>query len=171
MKWQKTSNGRKIQIRQTKIPFTAIAMTTLLGVSGFTFVPDIDRANHKNVPTYNNAGLNDSTVTATDMTPLPNLAKALSRQVPGVHHAIVIQRYDTLYAGVDTGSARNSRTIINQARQWLMRQDPRMAHVYVSADPTLVNHFYRYAADRAAHLKVGSDIIMSDIEREFPGAK
>lgn len=155
-----------------KLPLAAFALATFLGTSGFRILPDIDRANHKNLPTYNNAGLNSAAVTPTDFAPMPKLAQGLARQVPGVHYAVVLKRRDTLFAGLDTGATRaRSQSVVEQASDWLLHQSPAATHVYVSADGTLMNHFHRYAADRAAHLGISSDIILSDIRREFPGVK
>ncbi|WDL96113.1 YhcN/YlaJ family sporulation lipoprotein [Alicyclobacillus sp. ALC3] len=168
----KTGEWTSRFIRRTA-PLTALAVTALLGASGFRAVPDIDRANHKGPPTYNNAGLNSSDVTPTDFVPVPNLAVRLTQGVPGVHYAVVLKRRHTIFVGVDTGEATHpaGESIVKRADDWLIRQSPASTHVYVSADPTLVNHFHRYAADRAAHLEVSSDIIVGDIRREFPGVK
>lgn len=159
-------------IRRTA-PLTALAVTTLLGASGFRSLPDIDRANHKGPPTYNNAGLNSSDVIPTDFVPVPNLALRLRQGVPGVHYVVVLKRHNAVFVGVDTGMAAHpaAESVVKRAGDWLTRQSPASTHVYVSADPTLVNHFHRYAADRAAHLEVSSDIIVGDIRRVFPNVK
>lgn len=157
--------------RWTKISTLTVALTAVIGTSGFGFVPDIDKSNHKNAPTYNNARLNDAKVTPTDMTPRPGLATGLMKHVRGVHYSVVIQGKQRLYAGVELDNGRlNVQATLERAKMWLARQEPSQVRVYVSADATLVNHFHRFAADKASHVSVGSDIILADIERIFPAA-
>ncbi|KPV41972.1 hypothetical protein [Alicyclobacillus ferrooxydans] len=162
---------RTVRTAVKRIPIASLAITAFIGTSGFRFVPDIDKSNHKNIPTYNNAQLNDAKVTPTNMIPRPELATGLMKHVHDIHYAVVIQGNDRLYAGVELeGPKRNVAAALERAADWLARQEPSQIRVYVSADPTLVNHFHRFAADRLAHLDVGSDVVLADIERNFPDA-
>lgn len=167
------SAARQSRVFRRTLPLVALVAVTLFGSSGFRVLPDIDRANHKNLPTYNNAGLNSAAVTPTDFTPVPKLSAGLAHHVKGVHYAIVLKRESALFAGVDTGGASRKATasIVEQASDWLTRQSPAKTKIYVSTNATLVNHFHRYAADTAAHLGVSSGIILGDVQREFPGVK
>ncbi|QSO46543.1 hypothetical protein [Alicyclobacillus mengziensis] len=158
------------QHRWHQVWLRVFAVTAFIWTSGFTFVPDIDHTNHKDMPTYNNSKLNSAKVTPTDMIPRPELSSSLMKQVNTVHFAVVIQRQNRLYAGVEPQNQKLRQAALDGAKDWLVRQVPRQVHVYVSADPTLLNHFHRFAADRATHLDVGSDIILADIERVFPAA-
>ena len=162
------SSVRINQHRWHQLALRIFAVTAIIWTSGFTFVPDIDRTNHKDMPTYNNSKLNSAKVTPTDMIPRPKLSSSLMKQVNSVHFAVVIQRQNRLYAGIEPQNPKLKQAALDGAKDWLIRQVPSQVHVYVSADPTLLNHFHRFAADRATHLDVGSDIILADIERVFP---
>lgn len=163
--------ARLYRLRIRPLRYAAWLASVSLGLSGFTLVPDIDPASHEKVPTYNNASLNDDTVTATALVLRADLAQRLVQQVPGVHYAAVLQRHRSLFVGIDDRGAQGSRPVNRQrVRSWIALQEPWVNRIYISTNPTLVNHFHRYAADRAAHLHVSSDIVMGDIEREFPGA-
>lgn len=163
------SRVRKTSVVRTVLPTLALSVVTLFAASGFSYRPDIDRHSQKTVPNYNNAGLNSADVTPTAMVPDAKLSADLKAHVAGVHYAVVIRRHKTLFVGVDTGAAPAPQSVVERVRLWLVAHSAPNTRIYISTNETLVNHFHRYAADRAAHLEVGSDIIMGDIEREFPG--
>lgn len=149
------------------LPLASLALIIVFGVSGFTLRPDIDRSSQKNLPNYNNAGLNSARVTPTEFTVKSQLAAKLTRSVPGIRNAVVLCRGGALFVGISTDAKPHTVEIVMHASNWLKQQSK--AKVYVSSDETLFNHFYRYAADRAEGLPIGSDIVITDIERIFPG--
>lgn len=149
---------------------TTVVLVTFCTGNGFRLRSDVDRADQKSIPTYNNAGLNSAKVTPTDIVYLPHVSQQLTHGVSGIRYAVVLRRRGTLFVGVDTSDLHRSAVIKKDVSQWLRRHSPPHFKIYVSLDPTLFNHFHRYASDRAAHIPIGSDIVLGDIERDFPGA-
>ena len=158
-------------LNRRTVPMTALTLLAFCGLSGFTLRSDIDRADQKSLPTNNNAGLNSARVTPTDFVALPQLSAKLIHDVPGVHYAVLLRRHDTLFVGLDTGGSAASESIMERTYAWLVKHSAADVKIYISSDPTLINHFHRYAADRASHVPVGSDIVLGDVERNFPGVK
>ncbi len=151
-------------------------------------VRDIDGQSFKHVRSNNHAALNDSVLTGSLLAPRAAWGERIRREVPGVVYAVVLQRGSNVFvaaapaaadgvakgrAAVRTGAPSTAREADLQASvgRLVRRFDPRVTHVYVTTDTTVVNHFHRYVADRLAGQSTGGDIVFNDLERLYPGVR
>lgn len=170
--------------------FAAVNGTVLLcglglTLSGFAMVRDIDGQNFKHVRSNNHAALNDSALTGSTLSPRMAWGERIRREVPGVVYAAVLQRGRNVFvaaapavgdlesAGATATHAADGPDVDLQAsvERFVRRVDPRVEHVYVTSDPTVVNHFHRYVEDRMAGQHTGEDVVFNDLERLYPNAR
>ena len=171
---------------------TALLCGLGLTLSGFAMVRDIDGQNYKHVRSNNRAALNDSALTGSTLSPRMAWGERIRREVPGVVYAAVLQRGRNVFvaaapavgdrvSGGPTAAHAAGRPgassgapavdLPASVERFVRRLDPRVEHVYVTSDPTVVNHFHRYVADRMAGQHTGGDVVFNDLERLYPNVR
>lgn len=77
----------------------------------------------------------------------------------------------TNHAQLATHTSREPipQEVVAQVQRAVREVMPSARAVYVSSDQTLATHFHMFSSDRATGRPTGSDMILDDITRVFPG--
>lgn len=174
----------------------ALALVLSSGLVGCSTVAD--SVDLKSARTLNNAALNSSDLVATAFVAREDLSRKIMRAIPQVEAAEVLIRHGAAFVGLrlrtDAMGITKERP---HARMEKANNHPRMApltlaqpvpaavqqavlntlrnavpdlqSVYVTRDQTLTAHFHLFASDRATGRPTGSDLVLDDIARVFPG--
>jgi len=105
----------------------------------------------------------------TAFVPRQDLAAKIRSSVQNVSDVTVLQRHQSAYVALAT-TRTHAKQAERDAQRIVRSTAPDIQRVYVSSDESLVNHFHQFAVAREHAEKMGSNLIMNDIERVFPNS-
>lgn len=131
-----------------------------------------DRAPQTNAVEIKHANsLLNATVKPTSFQPRTDIARTLQNKYHTISYTAVLQRKNNLYIGVTYKDNQHAAMTTHQIISTVHAIVPNAKSVYVTTDETLVNHFHNFQSSYLqSKSSPNSDLIVSDIQRNFPNA-